>query len=87
MAPPPPAPSEMSIGKARRSPNFDRFVAPIAAEMAKQLDTYHSIRPILPENIAKDAVRIRGSMQFEDKFTSDGSYDRSTARLAAAGDT
>jgi hypothetical protein len=26
-------------------------------------------------------------MQFKDKFTSDGSYDRSTARLAAAGDT
>jgi hypothetical protein len=52
-----------------------------------QLDMYKSIRPILAEHIAKDAVRIRGSMRFKDKFTSDGSYDRSTARLAAGGDT
>lgn len=40
--------SEMSIGTARRSPNFDRFIATIAAVMIQQLDTYKSLRPILP---------------------------------------
>ena len=78
---------EVSVRKALNGPTRDKAAPAVAKELTKVFTLYDALELFDYSKRDHDAVLIHSRMLIKDKYHGDGSYDKTSARLAAGGNT